>query len=487
MSDLVLQVGGTKLLVSVVLACAAWAVQRRVGRPGVSYPMWLMVLVILLVPAFMSVPVLPAAGGGTGLELAASGSAEAASGRALHATPLGYWLAAHGKQSLMIGWLLGTAALLGWTLMRGVRFQRILGCAMEPAPAELQRQAARIGRRLGLARIPAIHSTHARISPMVWWTGGRVRVLIPAYLLAELTQEEARSILAHELAHVRRRDYLVRWLEWIACSVFWWNPAAWWARRQLRLAEEACCDALVPGASGSSPKSYANALLRVVDVVSASPPLRAPVLASAAGGVGQTKALERRLKMIIENNTSTTPRWLRTGAWVAVICALPLGIVYCAQPDTPAAPDDAVMEAPAGAEANDAAQAGDTDDASAGQARRMERVTAFRNDLGARVEAGEITREEAAVEMAALRARMAAVSEGGELISKLEQAAESAGDDEGEASAAGAARFKAAVEQVQAMLDAGEITEEQANQRLERLRVRMAAGAARGRTPDGNR
>ena len=314
---------------------------------------------------------------------------------------------------------------------------------------------------------------------MVWWEGGRIRVIIPAFLLAELTREEARSILAHELAHVRRRDYVVRWLEWIACSAFWWNPAAWWARRQLRLAEEACCDALVPGASGSSPKSYANALLRVVDVVSASPPLRAPVLASAAGGVGQTRFLERRLKMIVEDNTTTTtPRWLRTGAWIAAVCALPLGIVYCDQPETPATPDDEVMEAPAGAEANDAAQAGDSDDAATGQARRMERVAAFRRNLGDRVEAGEITREEAAVDMAALRARMAAVGE---------QAAESAGDAEGEASAAGAARYKAAVEQVQAMLDAGEITEEQANQRFERLRVRMEGGAARGRTPDGNR
>ena len=80
-----------------------------------------------------------------------------------------------------------------------------------------------------------------------------------------------------------------------------------------------------------------------------------------------------------------------------MICALPLGLVYCGHPDTPAAIDDA--------------QAGDSDDAAAGQDRRPERVTAFRRNLGARVEAGEITRSQAEAEMAALLARMAAVGE----------------------------------------------------------------------------
>ena len=52
-------------------------------------------------------------------------------------------------------------------------------------------------------------------------------------------------IVAHELAHVRRRDYLVRWVEWLACVCFWWNPVVWWAQRNLRAMEEICCDDLV--------------------------------------------------------------------------------------------------------------------------------------------------------------------------------------------------------------------------------------------------
>ena len=522
MSDVLLQIGGTKLVLSAVLACAVWMVHRRVRLPGVSYPMWLLVLVVLLVPAFMPLPVLPAAGAEVaGLELAPAGASEAAGSPASFRTAMGSWFDAIGKQGLVTLWLLGSAALLSWSLLRAARFRRTLMRALEPAPPELRREAARISRRLGLARVPEINTTHARISPMVWSTGGRVRVLIPNFVLAELSDAEVRSILAHELAHVRRRDHLVRWLELAACTVFWWNPAAWWASRQLRSAEEACCDALATVAAGSSAKSYASALLRVADTASESPLLPAPALVSPAGGIGQTKSLERRLKMIVDTNKTATPGWLRTAAWVAVICALPLGLVYCGQPDTPAAVDDAT-EAP-GAEANDAAQAGDSDDAAAGAARYEAAV----EQVQAMLDAGEITAEQAEQRLRRLRTRMAAAGERAEagsgdaegaaeaarryevalqqveamldageitaeqaerrltgLRARMEAAGEQAETSSGDA--AGAARYEAAVQQVEAMLDAGEITAEQAEQRLTRLRARMEGAAGRGRAPDGN-
>ena len=465
MSDILLQIGGTKLVLSAVLACAAWIVHRRVRLPGVSYPMWLVVLVILLVPAFMPVPVLPAtAAADTGLGLASAGSTEAAGSPGFYRMALGSWLDAIGKQGLVMAWLLGTAALVGWSLWRAVRFRRTLTQALEPAPPELQRQATLISRRLGLARVPEIHTTHARMSPMVWWTGGRVRMLIPNFLLAELSDEEARSILAHELAHVRRRDYVVRWLEWAACSVFWWNPAAWWASRQLRDAEEACCDALVPAAAGSRPKSYASALLRVVDAASESPMLRAPAIVSPASGVGQTRSLERRLKMIAEGNTTTAPRWLRTAAWIAVICALPLGIVYCGQPDTAATPDDETTET-ADVVANDAAQADDDDDAS--EDRRTARINQLRRDLRARVAAGEITEEQARQRISRIRQRLAA-SQG-----------EDAEADQAEADLT--ERINQALRDLRARLEAGEITEEQYRERLAGIRRRQEATRDEGR------
>ena len=56
-------------------------------------------------------------------------------------------------------------------------------------------------------------------------------------------QFEQDAVLAHELAHLKRRDHWVRRLEAIVLGLYWWYPGAWWARRQLERAEEECCDA----------------------------------------------------------------------------------------------------------------------------------------------------------------------------------------------------------------------------------------------------
>ena len=340
MTGLLLQIGATKLAVSVVLAGVVWIVHRRVDRPAVSYPLWLLVLVTLLAPAVVSLPVLPAKLAAP-LAIPGVGASDVVLAEGTSYLSTGPAPGALAPPVLAILWLLGTTGFLGWTILRTIHFRRTLAKASRQAPASLQRQAAAIGRDLGLARIPDLHTTNARVMPMVWWTGGKVRVLIPAFLLTDLSREELRSILTHELAHVRRRDHLVRWLEWLACSVFWWNPVAWWARHQLQIAEESCCDRLALGAGRSCPKIYAKALLRVVANTSEPPGFRPPLPASAVDGVGQTKALERRIRMIVSTDPrSPAPRWLRAATWVAVLCTLPFGLIYCDRPDAPTEPDE---------------------------------------------------------------------------------------------------------------------------------------------------
>jgi len=73
-------------------------------------------------------------------------------------------------------------------------------------------------------------------------------VLFPQLLLREFTPEQTRSVLAHEFAHIHRRDNLVRCFELIVLALHWWNPIAWFGSRQLRRATEECCDAIVVGA-----------------------------------------------------------------------------------------------------------------------------------------------------------------------------------------------------------------------------------------------
>jgi len=217
------------------------------------------------------------------------------------------------------------------------------------APGELLHVATEVGRRLELARMPQVNTTTAHVSPMVCWTGGRVRLVIPSFLLSSLERNELRAVLAHELAHVRRRDHLVRWIEWLACSAFWWNPVAWWARRELRSAEEASCDALGAAAVQSTPRDYARSLLQVLDVMSAVPSPATPTFASGVTSGRGSDSLERRLKTLVSGRSSDrSPRWVRSAGAVAAVCLLPLGLVYCAStdPTTTKALEESPMPSP---------------------------------------------------------------------------------------------------------------------------------------------
>jgi beta-lactamase regulating signal transducer with metallopeptidase domain len=242
------------------------------------------------------------------------------------------------KAAVVVAWIAG--ALLTWACaVRHVwRFQRSLRYA-RPAPGAVQARADRIGRRLGLARCPQVWFLPAPVAPMVWAGFGPARVLLPAGLWDLLSEEQRDTLLAHELAHLRRRDQWVRRLELLGLGLYWWLPVAWWARRRLHEAEELCCDAWVVWALPDSGTAYAQALVNTLRFLSQA----RTVLPVGASGVGPVPPLKRRLAMILNG---TTPRTLsRTGLWAVVglgALALPLlplpghGAPQAAPPPQPA-------------------------------------------------------------------------------------------------------------------------------------------------------
>ncbi len=330
MTDVILQIGASKLVISIGLAGVAWIATRRPGSPCMAHGLWLLPLAVLLVPPFVSVPVWSA-----GVDPVVPLAPVAISVPQAEPTPSAWaillsWLGSHGKKTLVWLWLLGTASVLAWTLVRTLRFHRSLARASETARLEVQRLAGEIARGLGLAAVPTVYATRAQLSPMVWWAGGEVRVLLPSELLADMDVSELRCILAHELAHVRRRDHVVRWLEWLACAAFWWNPVAWWARRRLRASEEVCCDAMAVATINAEPRTYAGALLRVIDLMSTARTPGALTFASTIDRCGRPSRLERRFRVIMTNRTPThTPRWLRAALRCGAVCLLAGGLIYC--------------------------------------------------------------------------------------------------------------------------------------------------------------
>ncbi len=211
-------------------------------------------------------------------------------------------------------WLLGSLAWFALAGLRLARFARLLRHAT-PAPAALQNRAEQLARRLGLAHCPRVWLLPGRVAPMLWAAFGPPRLLVPAGLLGRLTPEGRDTLLLHELAHWRRGDHLVRALEFVALGLYWWHPVVWFARRELREAEEQCCDAWVVSALPGAGRAYASALLDTLDFLSAAPPAVPPL----ASGLGQVSDLKRRLTMIMRG---TTPRAL---GWRGACAVLALG------------------------------------------------------------------------------------------------------------------------------------------------------------------
>jgi beta-lactamase regulating signal transducer with metallopeptidase domain len=244
---------------------------------------------------------------------------------------------------LLAAWLSGSACCFALACYRLCRFRRLFG-SMQPAAPELQEQARQLASRLGIARTPGIWLVPAPVSPMLLAPAGRPRLLLPAALWQHLSHEQRDTLLVHELAHLRRRDHWVRWLECAVTGLYWWHPVVWWARRELRIAEEHCCDAWVAWALPEASQSYATALVETITFVSKAR-VRLPLTAS---GVGHLRLLRRRLTMIIRG---TTPRAL---GWTGFLLVLGLGAILL-----PLVPTWAVTQPNAGAaEEQDTGQAG---------------------------------------------------------------------------------------------------------------------------------
>ncbi len=125
------------------------------------------------------------------------------------------------------------------------------------------RQEALIGlaHRLRVSKPVVILESALVQAPMAMgWL--RPVILFPASALAGLTPDQLEAILAHELAHIRRYDYLVNLLQTVIETLLFYHPAVWWVSRQIRIERENCCDDMAVAVCGDA-LVYARALTKV--------------------------------------------------------------------------------------------------------------------------------------------------------------------------------------------------------------------------------
>lgn len=181
----------------------------------------------------------------------------------------------------------------------------------------------------------------------------RPRILFPPGLLGRLSASEIRLIVAHELAHVERRDLLADAVLHLAVMVHWFNPLAWWAARAARDDCELACDERVTlRVSDDERESYGATLLRIAQLTTNGPGRR-----FGLGVVASKREIKRRIQMILSNAVFPRSRTLACAAVFAGITGLSFTSETTAQVAPapalrPAATEPAAAPASAGGESS---------------------------------------------------------------------------------------------------------------------------------------
>ncbi len=160
--------------------------------------------------------------------------------------------------SLVVVWLIGVVFFLIRLQGSMIYLRRLKTLGTQPVPVIWQKRITELSQRLGIRRtIKIVESKLAEI-PMVI---GHLKpvLLLPIGMLTGLKTHEVEAILAHELAHIKRLDYLINIAQTVVESLLFFNPAVWWISQTIRKQREHCCDDIAVKCCGNQ-IVYASAL-----------------------------------------------------------------------------------------------------------------------------------------------------------------------------------------------------------------------------------
>ena len=185
------------------------------------------------------------------------------------------------------GWMFGVTCLLARFAGGCWRIHRLRMTTVQHAVSPWQSVAERLARRLRmLVPLRVVESRVVDAPIVIGWI--RPVILLPVAILVNMAPDHVEALLAHELAHIRRRDYAVNLVQSFAEALLFFHPAVWWVSARIREEREHCCDDAAVEACGGA-MAYAEALAEL-----ASGRGREAALSVAASG-GSLLARIRRL------------------------------------------------------------------------------------------------------------------------------------------------------------------------------------------------
>jgi beta-lactamase regulating signal transducer with metallopeptidase domain len=258
------------------------------------------------------------------------------------------------SEMLLVIWALGFLAVMTRLLTGLARLVAMTRRCQPVQSIAWREQASTLAAQFNVRRIALLECGER--APLLTWGSLRPCIIVPAGA-ALWTSGRIEAVLAHELAHIARRDWALQIATQIVCAVYWFNPLAWMTCRRLRNeSEQACDDAVLR--RGIDPADYATHLLAVARQVRAGGPRWA-----SAPAILNSSSLERRIAAMLKPSCSreaVTGTAALVALLAAFIVAAPVAALTLTQqvesiPVGAIAARDVVLAAPATASALDAA------------------------------------------------------------------------------------------------------------------------------------
>jgi beta-lactamase regulating signal transducer with metallopeptidase domain len=214
---------------------------------------------------------------------------------------------------IVICWLIGVVVLSIWYLGGWTQLQRLRRQMTTPVSKEIKTKLNQLSKILGINKtIDVVQSVLVNVPTVI----GHFKpvVLLPASTLTGLSGEQIEAILAHELAHIKRCDYLINILQTVVEILGFYHPAVWWVSNKIRQERENCCDDIAVQITGDE-INYAQALATMEEIR-----FGVPELAVAATGGNLFERIKRLLGKDISNNEKAG--WLPSAIVILLIAGL---------------------------------------------------------------------------------------------------------------------------------------------------------------------
>ncbi len=189
------------------------------------------------------------------------------------------------------------------------KVNRLKRAAGTPLDEVWTRRITELARRLAINRsLRVVQSALVEVPTVIGWL--RPVILLPVSCIVGLDPAQLEAVLAHELAHIRRNDYLVNLMQSVVETILFYHPIVWWISRRIREEREHCCDDLAVKVCGD-PVAYARALATLEELRPA--PAQLSLAASGA------PLLERIRRLLAQPDRTTRSAWPLAGVVVVLL------------------------------------------------------------------------------------------------------------------------------------------------------------------------